>query len=285
MKFGLNSFLTSSGFTNADLPLIGRFQRWGADVFEPAIVDPAEVDTEDLARALDGNGMKGSPICGVFPPGRDLRGSSSEQQACLDYMFAMIDLTAGVGSSLICGPIYSSVGRCNAHTADEKARHNELVAKNLQKLCEPAAAAGITLALEPLNRFETDFLNTLDQAKNLIKMVGSPALKIHVDTFHMNIEEANPNQAVRSARDLIAHVHASATDRGIPGRDHYDWAGFFETLKDIQYSGDIVVESFAPENTVIARAASIWLPRYDCPEELGRESLEVLREIWREVGA
>lgn len=283
MRFGLNSFLLSSGFTMDDAPMIEQFKAWGADFIEFAIHEPEKIDTAALRRAIESAGMENCPVCGMFPPDRDLRGSQEEQQNTLDYVRRLIDLAAELGSNVVAGPFYSSVGRCNLHTESEKEQQQELVAGNLLKLCDHAEKAGITLALEPLNRFETDFINTLGQAQAIIKKVGSPVLKILADTFHMNIEEASSSKALKEAGSLVGHVHASASHRGIPGPDQVDWRGVFTTLQDLNYSGDIAIETFSTDNVTIARAASIWVQRYDSAEQLALEGLKFLRKTWKTV--
>jgi len=281
MRFGINSFLVSSAFANEDLVLIDRFKSWGADFIELAVHEPERIDVKELRNAISSAGMENCPVCGMFPPERDLRGDEKQQQATLDYMTRLIDLAAAIESKIVAGPFYSSVGRCNLHSEEERSQQFDLVAKNLVSLCQHAEQAGVTLMMEPLNRFETDFINTLGQARTMIEKVGSPALKIHADTFHMNIEEDDAAQAIRDAGDLLGHVHASASHRGVPGRDQVDWSGTFSALKEIGYEGDIAIETFSVDNETIARAASIWMQRYDSPEQLSSEGLVFLRDAWQ----
>ncbi len=284
-KFGVNSFLLSSGFTNDDLPMIQQFRNWGADIIELAIHEPERIDIPALRGALDDAAMEQVPVCGMFPPERDLRGTAEQQRACQEYLGRLIDLAAALGSKIVCGPFYSCVGRCGLHSDTEKQQHRDLIARNLEEPCRRAEQAGVVLAMEPLNRFETDCVNTLGQARALIEQVGSPALKIHIDTFHMHIEENNSAAAIREAGPLIGHVHASASHRGIPGRDQVDWNGVLTALGAIDYRGDIVIETFALDNDTIARAASIWMQRFDSPEQLAVEGLGFLRELTEEIHA
>jgi len=280
MKFGINTFLLTSGFTNNDLSIIEQFKSWGADIAELAIHEPETIDTKALRQAIQDAGMENCPVCGMFPPERDLRGTEKQQQTSLDYINKLIDVASDIGSTIVAGPFYSSVGRCNLHTDEEKARQTDLVARHLDSLCAKAERAGVTLAMEALNRFETDFINTLGQASTMIEKVGSPALKIHADTFHMNIEEANPAEAIRKAGDHLGHVHASGSHRGIPGTGHVDWSGVLGALKAINYDGDVVIETFSADNDTIARAVSIWIRRFDTPDQLALEGLGFLRKAW-----
>ncbi|CAA6677867.1 MULTISPECIES: sugar phosphate isomerase/epimerase [unclassified Lentimonas] len=283
MRLGLNTFLVSSGFTDADLPLIQQFKSYGAEVIELAIVEPSEVTVSKLSAALEAAEMSCPIICGAFPTGRDLRGNTDEVAATVTYLNELIDLAVRLGSKIVCGPFYSTTGRAGSHTAEEREQQLEQIASALKPICDKAEAVGVTLAMEPLNRFETDCVNTLHQAVDLINRVGSSALKIHIDTFHMNIEENDSAAAILEHAHYIGHVHASASHRGLLGQDHVDWTGVLSALQRIGYDGDIVIESFSEDNQVIARAAAIWRPLYNSPEQLSVEGLNFLRNTWQHI--
>ena len=134
------------------------------------------------------------------------------------------------------------------------------------------------ICLEPLNRFETDFINTCDQALKMIKAVGSPALKLHLDTFHMNIEEKDQAAAIRKAGKLLGHFHACGSDRGTPGNDHIDWKPIAAALKSIGYKGDVVIESFTTDVKVIARAAAIWRRMEPTRDEIAVKGIKFLKK-------
>jgi D-psicose/D-tagatose/L-ribulose 3-epimerase len=135
--------------------------------------------------------------------------------------------------------------------------------------------------MEPLNRFETDFINTCDQALKMINDVKSPALKLHLDTFHMNIEEKDQPAAIRKAGKHLAHFHACGSDRGTPGNDHIDWPGIAKALKAVQYEGDVVIESFTQDVKVIARAAAIWRQIEPSREEIATKGVRFLKRTLR----
>lgn len=283
MRFGLNTFLVSSGFTDADIPLLQAFKSYGADVIELAIVEPAAVSVPLLVDALASADLKQPIVCGAFGPGRDLRGSEADQLACVRYISELIKLAPQLGSKVVCGPMYSETGRASRHTSEEREQQLEQIAAHLKPLCQQAEAAGVMLAIEPLNRFETDCINTLEQAVDLIERVGSLSLKIHIDTFHMNIEEDDSAAAILKHAQHIGHVHASASHRGLLGQDQVDWNGVLSALNAIGYDGDIVIESFSEDNEVIARAAAIWRPLYDSPQQLSVEGLEFLKNSWKQL--
>ena len=258
MRFGINSFLFTSPFTNESTKHFKTFKKWGFDTVEIPIEDPSHIDPAHVRAALDKAGLACGSVCACMGPGRDFRGSEPEQQTAMTYCKALVEQAAVLGCPNIIGPIYSVVGLIGAHEDDVKKQHFALVVKNLKELADYAATKGITLCIEPLNRFETDFLNTTDKGLALIKAVGAKNVVLHLDTFHMNIEEKNQAAAILKAGKTLGHFHACGSDRGTPGGDHIDWKPIVAALKKIGYQGDVVIESFTTDVKVIARAAAIW---------------------------
>jgi D-psicose/D-tagatose/L-ribulose 3-epimerase len=258
MKFGINTFLFAFPFTNDSAKLFPQFKRWGFDSVEIAIDDPAGYDPHFIRAELDRNGLTCNTVCGAFGPDRDLRGTPEQQQISLAYQMQMLDQMEILGAKILAGPAYSAVGRAEAVENKEYKQQWKTVVKHLKALGKYAEKKGMRIAIEPLNRFETDFLNTVDATLALIHDVGSPAIGLHFDTFHMNIEEKDQAKAIRRAGKHLIHFHACGCDRGTPGSDHIDWAGISAALKRIKYDGDITIESFTQDVKVIARAAAIW---------------------------
>lgn len=258
MKFGINTFLFTSPFNNASTKLFPQFKKWGFDSVEIAIEDPSHLDPAHVKRELDRHGLVCGSVCACMGPDRDLRGTPQQQRTGLAYMKALLDQMVVLDCPSLIGPVYSAVGRADAVPPKEYKQQWATVVKNLQQLCRHAEKQGRQVCLEPLNRFETDFINTCEQGLKLIKAVGSPALKLHLDTFHMNIEEKFLDAAIRKAGKQLGHFHACGSDRGTPGNDHTDWKSIAKALKDIRYDGHVVIESFTSDVKVIARAAAIW---------------------------
>ena len=278
MRFGINTFLFTSPFTNRSTRLFPQFKRWGFESVEIAIEDPRHIDPAVVKRELDRHGLVCGSVSACFGPDRDLRGSAKQQQATLKYMMGILDQMVALNCSTVIGPLYSSVGRAEAVPPPEYRRQWRTVVKNLKPLCREAEARGIQICLEPLNRFETDFINTCDQGLKMVEDVGSPALKLLLDTFHMNIEEKSPADAIRKAGRHLGHLHACGSDRGTPGSDHTDWHSLARALKDIGYHGDVVIESFTPDVKVIARAAAIWRRIEPTRDEIAVKGLKFLRK-------
>ena len=277
MRFGINSFLFTSPFTNESTKLFKKFKLWGFDSVEIPVEDPSHINPALVKRELDKHGLVCGSICACMGPERDLRGTPEQQQTGLDYMKTLLDQMVVLDCPSLIGPVYSAVGRADAVPADEYKMQWADVVKNLKTLCKHAEARGRQVCLEPLNRFETDFINTCDQALKMIKAVGSPALKLHLDTFHMNIEQKNQGDAIRKAGKLLGHFHACGSDRGTPGGDHIDWKNIAKALKAIGYKGDVVIESFTTDVKVIARAAAIWRRIEPTRDEIAVNGLKFLK--------
>lgn len=278
MRFGINTFLFTSPFTDNSTKWFKTFKSWGFDSVEIAVEHESHIDPAYVKSALDRNGLVAGTLCGAFGPGRDLRGTPEEQQASLDYIHKLIDIMVILDSPVLVGPIYSAVGRAEFVPDGERKAQWKQVVKHLKTVCKYAAKKKKKIALEPLNRFETDFINTCDQAIQMVKDVGSPALTIHLDTFHMNIEEKEPAKAIRRAGKMLGHFHACGSDRGTPGNDHIHWKSIAKALKKIRYKGDVVIESFTPDVLVIAKAASIWREMEPKKNDIAIKGLKFLRK-------
>jgi D-psicose/D-tagatose/L-ribulose 3-epimerase len=192
-------------------------------------------------------------------------------------MRKLIDQMVVLDCPSLIGPVYSAVGRADAVPADEYKKQWKTVVKHLKTLCKYAEKKGKRVCLEPLNRFETDFINTCGQALKMAKAVRSSALKVHLDTFHMNIEEKDQAAAIRKAGKSLGHFHACGSDRGTPGNDHIDWKPIAKALKAIGYKNDVVIESFTTDVKVIARAAAIWRRMEPTRNEIAVKGLKFLR--------
>jgi len=278
MRFGINTFLFTSPFTNASTKLFKTFKKWGFETVEIAVEDPAHIDPAYVKAELDKNGLVCGSVCACLGPDRDLRGTPEAQNNAMAYMKKLIDQMVVLGCPSLIGPVYSAVGRADAVPPAEYKQQWKTVVKHLKTLCKYAEQHDKQICLEPLNRFETDFINTVDQALKMIKDVGSPALKLHYDTFHMNIEEKCQGDAIKKTGRLLGHVHACGCDRGTPGNDHIQWDCIAKALKAVKYNGDVVIESFTTDVKVIARAAAIWRKIEPSREEIAVKGLKFLKK-------
>lgn len=281
MRFGINTFLFTSPFTNESTRLFPQFKKWGFDTIEIPIEDPSHIDPAHVKRALDKHGLVCGSVCACMGPDRDLRGDVSQQKTAMAYMTKVLDQMVVLDCPSLIGPVYSSVGRADAVPSAEYKQQWKTVVRHLKTLAAYAAKRGRRICLEPLNRFETDFINTCDQGLKMLADVSNPALTLHLDTFHMNIEEKDQAAAIRKAGKKLGHFHACGSDRGTPGNDHIDWKPITKALKDIRYQGDVVIESFTTDVKVIARAAAIWRRMEPTRDEIAVKGVKFLRAAFR----
>src|SRR5438309_2117741 len=281
MRFGINTFLFTSPFTNESAKLFKTFKKWGFATVEIPVEDPSHIDPAFVKEELDRHGLVCGSVCACMGPGRDFRGTPEEQKTAMDYCKTLIDQMVVLDCPSLIGPVYSVVGKADAVDLAQQKQEWTLVVENLKQLAKYAEARRRQICIEPLNRFETDFLNTCDKGLKLIKAVGSKAVKLHLDTFHMNIEEKNQAAAIRKAGKLLGHFHACGSDRGTPGNDHIDWAPIAKALKQIRYQGDVVIESFTTDVKVIARAAAIWRKMEPKRDDIAVKGLANLKRLFK----
>lgn len=271
---GVNTWVWTSPLTDDGLAALApKVREWGFDVIELPVEQPGDWDPRRAADLLAELNLRAT-VCLVMPPGRELVAADTVAET-QDYLRRVVDVAAIVGSPVAAGPAYSSVGR--TWRIDDRPRVYRELRANLRPVVEYAAQRGVRIAVEPLNRYETSLLNTVDQALEALDGLPAEGCGLALDTYHLNIEEAAPVKAILAAGARIAHVQVCANDRGTPGRDHQDWPALLGALGDAGYRGPLCIESFTPDNAAIATAASIWRPLADSPDSLAVEGLAFLR--------
>ncbi|UKD57039.1 sugar phosphate isomerase/epimerase [Amycolatopsis sp. FU40] len=279
---GLSTFVLASPFSDADCPAaFAKVAGLGYDVIEVCVEDPQLLSARALRDAAGEHGLAVS-VCGAFGPDRDVSAADPDARAAgLGYLRRCVDLAAAVGSPHVAGPMYAPTGQARLLPPDARARQRARAAESLRAAADHAGELGVRLALEPLNRFETDLVNTVEQGLELCAAVGRDNLGLMLDTFHQNIEEKDLGAAIRAAGDRVFHFQVSENDRGTPGSGHLPWPEVFAALEDIGYSGQIVVESFLPTIAEIARAVSLWRPVAPSMDALAADSIAFLRTALR----
>jgi D-psicose/D-tagatose/L-ribulose 3-epimerase len=279
MKIGASTWLWTSPLTTQSAEtLLPRIAQLGFAAVELPLEDPALVDAKRVAALARDHGLAVS-VCGAFGPGRDLTHADAKIRAATqDYITSCLDFAVEVGAPMFCGPLYAEVGK--RRQLPEAARRAEwqLAAAGIRTACEAAAARGLRIAIEPLNRFETDLVHTAADAVRLARDVAHPAAGVMLDTFHMTIEEDNLEQAVLTAGAHLLHVQVSENQRGIPGTGLTDWAALARGLRTVGYQGLVVIESFTPDNRDLAGAVCIWNRRAPDQDTFAREGLRFLRQ-------
>ena len=277
---GVNAWVWTSPFTAASVPLIAKAKAMGFDAFTIPVEEPAEIDAFAVASALRDSGLR-VHVTGAFGPTRDLTHDEPRfREESLAYLTATLALCEAWGARLLVGPCYSAVGKRRHVHPEQRKIEWERAVTGLRRAGALAADHGVVLAVEPLNRFETDLVNTSEQLVRLLRDVAHPAVKGHLDTFHMNIEETDVYDAVKRVGHELVYVDASESDRGAPGSGQVDWRGLARGLSEIGYAGDCVIESFTPDCKTIAAAAAIWRPLAPSQDALAEGGLAFLRKLF-----
>jgi D-psicose/D-tagatose/L-ribulose 3-epimerase len=281
MKFGVNAWVWDSPITVDVLKELAPLVKgMGFDILEVPLESIDDMDHRVGAQILRDHGL-GVSTCAAMGPDRDLiHPDSAIRDNGLAYIRAAIDATAALGATNLVGPIYSAVGRTWVQTPAERAHDVDLLVKQLSTLAAYANDRGVKLGIEPLNRFETSFLNLTSQALEVIERVNSPACGLLMDTFHMCIEEKSLGDAFRAAGKWVFHVHACENDRGAPGSGHVPWTDVRQGLQDIGYDGLVVIESFTSKVKSIARAAAIWRNLAPTQDALAQDGLKFLHQLF-----
>jgi D-psicose/D-tagatose/L-ribulose 3-epimerase len=280
MKFGASTFIWVSPFSNATLNLVEKVRDMGFDILEVCVEDPTTIDPKAILPRLEEAGLE-ALVCGAFGPDRD---ASSDDPAvrkqAVDYIKTCTDISQALRSPVVAGPMYSAVGKTRLLSKDEKAKQWKLAVESLQQAADYAGERNVRLALEPLNRFETDFINTVEQGLELVDRIGRPNVGLLLDTFHMNIEEKDLGAAIRQAGPRVFHFHTCENDRGTPGSGHVEWTLVKDALKGAGYEGPVVIEAFNSDIKEIARAVALWRPLAASPDALAGEGFQFLKRLF-----
>jgi len=259
--------------------LVPHVASLGFDLIEVPIENIGDLDLDRVALAIRDHGLATS-ACVAISSDRDLiHPDPTVRQTGMTYVHRCIEAAEKLGAENLVGPFYSAVGRVWQATRDERKRDMDLLVHQLRTLAADADNHGVVLCVEPLNRFETSFINLASQVIDLVDRIDHPSCQVMLDTFHMNIEERSIGNAIRSVGARLRHFHACENDRGAPGSGHVPWVEVGQALKDINYAGPVVIESFSSQVKSIARAAAIWRPLAASQDDLARDGLEFLEQL------
>lgn len=278
MKFGMNLLLWTTHLDRPHSELLRQIRSWGYQGVEVPLFSLDQLDTAWAAGELRAAGLAVTTVT-ALPPEANLVGETErEQRAGIAHLRRSIELTRQIGATLLCGPVYSPVGRLlgRGRTAEEWKR----AVLNFREVAGMASANGVRVAVEPLNRFETYVLNTAADTCALVDEVGSESLGVQLDTFHANIEEKNSATTIESFADSFVHVHISESDRGTPGTGQVHWDEVFRALKKVKYDDWLVIEAFGRALPDLAAATRVWRDLFPSAEEVYTKGLRFMKEKW-----
>jgi D-psicose/D-tagatose/L-ribulose 3-epimerase len=276
MKFGVNTFIWSAAFGPSEFGLLPVIKQAGFDGVEVPLFRPAEFAASSIRKANEAHGLECN-ACTVLVDGLSLISSSADvRRRTRVHLEDIAKVAAEAGIGIVAGPLYSPVGYLpgRRRTSDEW----KWAVEGFQSVGDTLAANGVIFAIEPLNRFETYFLNTASDAAALAEQIGHPNIGILFDTFHANIEEKNIAAGYRTVGPHLKHVHTCENDRGIPGSGHVEWKQVFEALRSLNYDGWLTIESFGFALGDLSAAAAIWRDIEQTPESIAFEGVKFLKK-------
>jgi len=275
VKFAVHTFLWTERFDESAIPLIRKAKSMGFDGVEVPMGDLEAINIEKTLKELKKQemGFLGSVALSLD---HDLTSDDEEtRRRGIEWMKRCVRVTSELGGDTLSGVIYIAWGKITGRSRTEEEWQRSVEA--LREISRFAQEFGVTLGIEPINRFETYFLNTASDAVKLAKDVGEKNVKVHLDTFHMNIEEKNFYDPIKQTGDLLWHMHCCENDRGVPGTGHVNWDEVFQALSEINYDRWLVIESFIPEMKEIAASTAIWRKVAPSADAIASEGLSFLK--------
>ena len=283
-KFGVDTFIWSEDFSEKDLSLIDKAKELGFEVLDIAIAHPEKFPTKKVKEKIEEVGIE-VVTSTTLVKGTNLIDPDIEiRRSGIKSLKELVDINIEIGSKILGGVNYAAWGYLTGRprTKDE---WNQSI-KSMREVCLYAKnKSDMIIAVEPVNRFETHFLNIAEDAVKYCRDVGTGNIKVHLDCFHMIREELSFKKAVEACgKEYLGYVHVCESNRGIPGTGLIPWKEFFVALKEIGYTGPLVIESFDPSFKELNRLCAIWRKFADTGEELAIQGLKNLKEIERGLG-
>jgi D-psicose/D-tagatose/L-ribulose 3-epimerase len=277
--FGIHTSLWSMNWTREAAEFaIPEAARYGLAFVEITMLDPPSVDAPHTRALLERHEI--SAVCSLGLPD-DARPTRDPEKA-LDFLRMALDKTAACGAKALSGVVYGSIGERTGKppTAAER----DAVVACMDKAAAHARTLGLELGIEAINRYETHLFNTAAEAVGIVERIGADNVFVHLDTYHMNIEEKGQANGILAARDHLKYIHLSESDRGVPGAGTVAWDEVFGALAAIGYSGGMAMESFIELPPQIGSALSVWRPVARDRQEILDEGLPFLRNKARQYG-
>jgi len=284
-KFGVDSWIWTEVFEEKDLWVIKKAKELGFEVLDINIAYPDEFPLDAVKKEQEKFDMEIVITTILEKRGNIISPDPEIRKVGVSLLKRLVDISNALGSEIFGGVNYAAWNYTTGKSRTEEEWEWSIASmKEVAKYAEDTG--NVSVCVEPINRFESHFLNVAEDAIQYCKDVGTKNMKVHLDTFHMNIEEYNLVEAVRiCGKEYLGYMHTCENNRGIPGNGHVPWKGIFKAVKEIGYNGPLVIESFDPNMEVFISGASYWrgLQFADTGEELAIEGLKNLKKISSEI--
>jgi len=277
LRYAVHAYAWTNSWSNDTLDIIDKAKALGFDLVEVPLMEIDKVDAAAIkARANDvGIALCTSTACSeaTDPTGED----DAVRKAGSDYLKQCIKATAEMGGTVFTGVTYSAIGRKITGRPGEA--YWERAAGVMKDAARYAQDHGVTLGIEAINRYETFLINTTDQALALMQRIDEPNVRVHLDAYHMNIEECDFYGPTKKAAPHLCHFHLSESHRGTPGTGVVDWDGIYKALGETKYDGIVGLESFESVSPAMAAATCMWRSLADSSDQLLRDGLAYLKTL------
>jgi D-psicose/D-tagatose/L-ribulose 3-epimerase len=278
MQIGMCMFLWTTHVTADHEALLRDIKATGFDGVEIPIFEGETSHYGRLGDLLDKIGLARTAVSAIGDPAMNLIGDAAARAAGVAHLRHVIDCAQALGAKTLSGPLHSTLGHFSGFgpTAAEFAHS----VASQRAIGDHAAARGITIGLEALNRFECYLVNTMADLCNHIEAIDHPSIRAMYDTFHSNIEESDPIAAFTDNLRHIVHVHISENDRGVPGRGNIPWSETFRAIRGSGYNGWLTIEAFGRGLPALAAATKVWRDFAESPEAVYRDGFTHIRRGW-----
>ncbi|MEM7029954.1 MAG: sugar phosphate isomerase/epimerase family protein [Chloroflexota bacterium] len=277
-KIGIEIFYWLENWSDDQVATMQRAKDCGFETVEISLVAGPDIDTAAYRTQLDRLSL--DVYCSMgLPEDKDITSAdASIRQAGIEYLKRCAETAQRVGSPVLCGLPY--VPWLHFPETNDLRPYRDRAAAAMHDVAKAADNLGITVCMEIINRFETYIFNTVADGLDFIKQVDHPAVKLQLDTYHMNMEEDNIAQAIRLAGDKIGHFHCAASNRKMPGKGHINWSEVRQALDAVNYDGGILIETFPNPNSETGRTINAWRPLVEDFDEDAIAALAFLRKVF-----
>ncbi len=277
--FGVHTSMWTMSWDRAGCEkAVAQAQSYGMDFLEIALLDPPSVDAAHSRSVLEAAHMRA--VCSLGLPEKVW--ASRNPEGAIDFLAVALDKCAAIGAEALSGVVYGGIGERSGQPPTQAELDN--VAQALTQAAKHAKSLGLLFGIEPVNRYETHLLNTGWQAVDMIEKIGMDNMFVHLDTYHMNVEEKGVAQGIIDAREHVRYIHLSESDRGTPGAGTIAWDEIFAALRAIDFKGGLAMESFINMPPEIAVGLSVWRPVASGEAEVMENGLPFLRNKARQYG-
>lgn len=282
MKIGISAFAWTTRFTDTHLKLLPEIRSMGFSAMEVPMFNPEALSTQRIRDAFEKNDLE-CTVCAILPkPFNPISPNQRVRDESISHLVRCVQASAAMGSKILGGPLFAPIGYLPKHRPTE--REWSWAVEAFRRLESVLDSTDMTLSIEPVNRSETFFLRTAQEAKQLCERIGNPRIGVTIDTFHANIEEKDISAAMRFLGTHLRHVHASENDRGPLGRGHIPFGEIIQSLQQIGYEGYLIIEGFGHDPREKHSPGYLWANVDVTPEQLALEGLQYLSRLDPKVG-